>query len=72
MYTSNVAWYGSPRGGGGGVTLIYIHRHGLIFGVQNFEFQYFWGFHKNNILLGMNFFGSSQNWTIFRGYFYAF
>ena len=32
-----------PRGGG---TLIFshIHRLGLFFGVQNSEFQYFWGF----------------------------
>ena len=34
-----------PRGGGGG-TLIFSHirRLGLIFGVQNSEFQYFLGF----------------------------
>ena len=36
-------------GGGGGGTLIfsYIRRLGLFFGVQNFEFQYFWGFSEN-------------------------
>ena len=36
---------GVPRGGG---TLIFSHvglrRPGLFFGVQNSEFQYFWGF----------------------------
>ena len=33
-------------GGGGGGTLIfsYIRRLGLFWGVQNFEFRYFWGF----------------------------
>ena len=33
------------RGGGGGGTLMfsYIRRLGPCFGVQNFEFQYFWG-----------------------------
>ena len=39
----------TPRGGGGGGlggTLIfpYIRRLGHFLGVQNFEFQYFWGF----------------------------
>ena len=33
-------------------------------------------FRKNNIFLGMKilliFLGSSQNWSIFRGHFYAF
>ena len=40
-----------PGGGwGGGVgTLIFscIRRLGLLLGVQNFEFQYFWGFSEN-------------------------
>ena len=52
----------------------------VIFGVQNFEFQIFGGFQKNEYFLGyedfVNIFGggggSSQNWTIFRGHFYAF
>ena len=69
-----------PGGGGGGGTLIfsYIHRLGTFFLVQNFEFQYFfWFFRKINTFLGYEdfvdiFWGSSQNWTIFRGYFYAF
>ena len=37
----------NPQGGGGGQgTLIFSHirRLGLFFGVQNSEFQYFWGF----------------------------
>ena len=66
----------SPRGRG---TLIfsYIHRLGSFFGVQNFEFQYLWGFQKNEYFLGYEdfvdtFWGSSQNWTILRGHFYAF
>ena len=47
------------------------------FGVQNFEFQYFWGCQKNKYFWGYEdfvdiFFGSSQNWTILRGHFYAF
>ena len=66
--------------GGGGGTLIfaYIRRHGSFFWVQNFELQYFWGFsEKINIFLGYEYFvdiflGSSQNWTTFRGHFYAF
>ena len=40
----------------------------LFFWVQNFEFQYFWGYEDFLDIFG----GSSQNWTIFRGYFYAF
>ena len=60
--------------GGGGDTLIfaYTHRHGSFFGVQNFEFQYFLGFQKNEYFWGMKILGSSQNWIIFRGHFYAF
>ena len=40
---------GTPGGGGGGGTLIFSHirRLGLFFWVQNSEFQYFWGFQKN-------------------------
>ena len=70
-------------GGGGGVTLIfsYVRRLGLIFGVQYFEFQCFWGYsekiQKNVYSFGYEsfvdvFLGSSQNWAIFRGHFYAF
>ena len=37
---------GFAEGGGGGGTLIFSHirRPRLFFGVQNSEFQYFWGF----------------------------
>ena len=46
-------------------------RRGLFLGVQNFEFQYFWGFQKNENSFGYEdlvdiFGGSSQNWAIFR------
>ena len=56
----------------------YIPRLGPFFGVQNFKFQYFgfFFFRKINIWgyedFGDIFLGSSQNWTIFRGHFYAF
>ena len=53
------------------VCVLYIFMHMLaraIWGVQYFEFQYFWGFRKLNIFGGMKilwiFLGSSQNWTI--------
>ena len=68
--------YMAPSGGG---TLIfsYIRRLGSFMGVQNFEFQYFFGvFRKMNYFRGkilwIFFLGSSQNWTIFRGPFHAF
>ena len=72
---------------GGTLIFSYIRRLGPFFWVQNFEFQYFLGvFKKINIFWGYEDFvdiffffffflgggGSSQNWTIFRGYFYAF
>ena len=44
----------STREGGGGGTLnfLYICRLGLFIGVQNVEFQYFWGvFRKNEYIL---------------------
>ena len=55
----------------------YMRRLGLFFWVQNFEFQLFLGFQKNEYFWGYedfvdSFWGSSQNWTIFRGHFYAF
>ena len=35
----------NPRGGGGGTLIFsYIRRLGPFFGVQNFEFRYFFGF----------------------------
>ena len=46
-------------------------------GIQNFEFQFFGDFQKNKYVFGYEDFvdiiwGLSQNWTIFRGHFYAF
>ena len=66
-------------GGGGGGTLIF-HTYvgsGHFWWVQNFEFQYFWAFQKNKYVLGYEdfvdiFLRLLQNWTIFRGHFYAF
>ena len=41
---------GGGGGGGGFSDISYIRRLGSFFGVQNFEFQYFWGvLEKNNI-----------------------
>ena len=38
-------WVLAPRGGGGGDLIFsYIRRLGSFFWVQNYEFQYFWGF----------------------------
>ena len=38
---------GGGGGGGGGYSeILYMRRLGLFFLVQNFEFQYFWGFSK--------------------------
>ena len=42
----------NPRGRGGTLIFSYIHRLGLFFGVQNFEFNYFWGFQKNEFFWG--------------------
>ena len=62
---------------GGTLIFSYIRRFGSFCGGQNFEFQHFLGFQKNKYFLGYEdfvyiFWGPSQNWTIFRGYFYAF
>ena len=37
---------------GGTLELLYILRLGLFFWVQNFEFQYFWGFSKKKYFWG--------------------
>ena len=62
--------YGGTPGGG---TLIFSHirRLGLFFLVQNSEFQFFWGFQKNEYFFGYEdfadiFWGPSQNWASFR------
>ena len=51
-----------PQGG----TLIFscIHRLESFFGVQNFEFQYFWGFSEKNKC----FFGMKIMWIFFWGH----
>ena len=61
---------------GNTLILSHIRRLGLFFGVQNSEFEYFWGFQKNGYFFGcyvdfVNIFffwggGSSQNWASFR------
>ena len=61
---------------GGTLILSYIRRLEPFFGVQNFEFKLFLGFQKNEFFGGYEdfvdiFWGSSQNWTIFRGHLYA-
>ena len=70
-----------PRGGGGGTLIFsYICRLGsffLVFGFEILNFNIFGGFQKNKYFFGYEYFvdiflGSSQNWTIFRGHFYAF
>ena len=68
-----------PTPGGGGVTLIF-HAYvgsGHFLGFKILNFNFLGGFQKNKYFLGYEnfvdiFLGSSQNWTIFRGHFYAF
>ena len=53
----------------------YIRRLGSFLGFEILNFNFSGGgggFRKIYIFGGMNFLGSSQNWTIFRGHFYAF
>ena len=66
-------------GGGGGGTQIFscIRSLRLFLGFKILNFNFFFGFQKNNIFGGYDdfvdiFWGSSQNRTIFRGHFYAF
>ena len=74
-----VCLYVSQGGGGGGV-LWYFHTHVRsvhFLGFKILNFDIFWGFQKNKYFFGYEkfvviFWGSSQNWTIFRGHFYAF
>ena len=71
-------WCMDPQGGGGGTLIFsYIRRLGSLSWVQNFKFQYSFGFQKNKYFFRYEdfmdiFWGSSQNLTIFRGHFYAF
>ena len=54
---------GGGGGGGGGTPIFsYLRRLRLFFGVQYFEFQYFWGFRKKN-----NIFGGMKILRIFLG-----
>ena len=45
---------------------IYVRRFGPFLGVQNLEFQYFWGGSEDFVDISL------QNWNGFRGHFYAF
>ena len=65
--------------GGGGGTLIFSHirSSGHFLGFKILNFNIFGGFQKNKCFLEYKDFvdifgGLSQNWTIFRGYFYVF
>ena len=65
----------NPRGGG--YSDIFIRRLGSIFGVKILNYNNFWGLQKNKYFFGVMkflgyFLGSSLNWTIFRGHFFAF
>ena len=63
-------------GGGGGVRILNFDIFG---GFQKNKYFFFWGWGYQNFVDIFFFFfffwgggGSSQNWTIFRGHFYAF
>ena len=61
----------------GGYSEIFIRRLGLFFGFKILNFNIFGGFQKNGKKIGYEdfvdiFLGSPQNWTIYRGHFYAF
>ena len=62
---------------GGTLISSYTGKLRSFFGVQNFEFQYFFGCSEKLNFFGHEdsvdiFGGSSHNWTILRGHFYAF
>ena len=69
-----------PGGGGGGGVLLYFNTYvgsGYFLGFKILNFNIFWVFQKIEYFCGYEYFveiflGSSQNWTIFRGHFYAF
>ena len=70
-----------PAQGGGGYSDIFIHtyirRLCPFFWFKILNFDIFLGFQKNKYFFGYEnfvdiFLGSSQNWTILRGHFYAF
>ena len=63
----------------GGVLFLfsYIHRLGSFLGFKILSLTIFGGFQKNEYVLGYEdfvdiFWGSPQNWTIFRSHFYVF
>ena len=62
-------------GGGGTLIFSYMRRLGPFGGFKILYFNIFGGFQKNEYFLGyedfVDIFGSPQNWTIFRGHFYA-
>ena len=63
--------------GGGTLIFSYIRRLGPFLGFKILNFDIFGGFQKNKYFLGYEnfvdiFWGSSQNWTIFRGHSSAF
>ena len=65
------------RGGGYSDILIHIRWLGSFFWFNILNFNIFLGFQKNDYFWGYEDFvdifgGSLQNWTIFRGHFYAF
>ena len=62
--------------GRGTLILSYIRRLGSLFSVQNFEISLLFVFSRNEYFIWYEDFvdivlRSSQNWTIFRGHFYA-
>ena len=68
-----ISMYG-PSWEGGGATYVGL---GIFWGVKILNFIIFGGFQENEDFWGYEDFvdifgGSSQNWTIFRGHFYAF
>ena len=68
----------SQGGGGGTLKFLYYVGSGYFFGFKILNFNIFGGFQKK--MLGGGgyedfvdiYFGSQQNWPIFRGHFYAF
>ena len=66
-----------PQRGVGGCSDIFIYiGSAIFFGIKILHFNIFWGFQKKYFLgyedFVDTFWGSSQNWTSFRGRFYAF
>ena len=49
---------------------MYIRRLGSFFGVQNFEFQYFWGVQKKIYFLGYEDFGGHYKIGLYLGAFF--